>query len=242
MLKFHRTYFCLLFLLLNFFSFSQTSRLGSWNLLNIKCNLTPNWNAFSEFQLRSQSFYNDFSYYEIKGGVSYKVNRLFSTVIGAGRYMTYSDSANFKLPFANKEWRIWEQLVMNNHISKVKLENRIRIEQRWTSSLGYRNRFKYRMHLTVPLNNKKIVPRTFYVNGWNEIYLTNSDPHFEQYRYYFGAGYEVSKNLTLQSGFLRQVTYRLDNTDIGKNYFQVSVLVEMDAYKEHHEKTPASVD
>jgi hypothetical protein len=240
--KTFRTITCCLFLLAGPIVFAQNSRLGSWNILNIKLNLDKNWAVFGESQLRSQLFYKNFSYYEVKGGASYTINKRFSVLAGAGRFMTYSDGDNFKKPYINKEWRIWEQFVMNHYPGRVKLENRIRIEQRWTSNLGYRNRFKYRFNVTVPVTNKKIVPGTFYVNGWNEIYLSNSDPHFEQNKIYAGAGYEISKHLTMQSGYLRQVSYRPDETHSGKDYLQVSLLVEMNAHQEHQEKAHSSAD
>jgi len=156
--------------------------------------------------------------------------------------MTYSDGNNFKKPYVNKEWRLWEQFLVNNYLGRVKLENRIRIEQRWTSSLGYRNRFKYRFNMVVPVTDKKIKPGTLYLTGWDEIYLTNSDPHFETNRMYAGAGLQISRQLTVQSGFLSQVSYKPDDTHSGKNYIQLTILVETNAHKEHHEKTPSSVD
>ena len=239
--KTFRTIICF-FLLVNHFVFAQKSKLGSWDILNLKLNLTKNWSVFNEFQLRSQFFYNNFSYYEIKGGASYNINKRFSLLAGGGRFMTYSDSANFKKPFINKEWRIWEQIVMNDHLGRIKFENRIRIEQRWTTNLGYRNRFKYRLNTVVPITNKKIVPEAFYVSGWDEIYFTDSDPHYEQNRIYGGIGYEVSQKLTLQSGFLHQINYKADDTHSGKNYIQVSLLFETNAHKEYQEKNHSGAD
>jgi hypothetical protein len=158
--------------------------------------------------------------------------------------LSYSDANNFKKPYVNKEWRLWEQFLMNNYLGRVKLENRIRIEQRRTTNLGYRNRFKYRLNMVLPVTNKKIIPGTFYLAGWDEVYLTNSHPHFESNRIYAGAGYEMSKHLTLQSGYLYQVNYRPDDTHSGKNYLQVSILIETDAHKEHdgRERTHSVAD
>jgi hypothetical protein len=90
--------------------------------------------------------------------------------------------------------------------------------------------------MVLPVTNKKIIPGTFYLTGWDEVYLTNSNPHFESNRMYAGAGYEISKHLTLQSGYLYQVNYRPDDTHSGKNYLQVSILIETDAHKEHHDQ------
>jgi hypothetical protein len=40
-------------------------------MVNLKVNLNKRWSVFAESQLRSQLFYNDFYYYEIKGGIGY---------------------------------------------------------------------------------------------------------------------------------------------------------------------------
>ena len=215
--------------------------IGAWNIFNFKLNLNKHWSVFEESHLRGQKFYNNFSYFEVKGGAAYAFKK-FLALVGFGRFLTYSDGYNFKKPYVNKEWRLWEQFLMNDYLGRFKMENRIRIEQRWTSSLGYRDRFKYRLNFALPLTKKRISPGTFYLTAWDEVYLTDADPHFETNRIYAGAGYQFSKQLTIQSGFLSVTSYKLDDTHSGKNYVQVTVLVEANTHKDHHEKSPASAD
>lgn len=241
-MKIYHTITCCLLLFSADPVLSQNHKLGAWNIINFKLNLDKQWGLFGEAQIRSQLFYDNFSYYEIKGGASYTIKKSMPVAVGAGRFITYSDGKNFELPYVNKEWRIWEQFALNNYIGRVKFENRVRIEQRWTTNAGYRNRLKYRLNTVVPINNKKIVPGTFYISGWDEVYFTNSDPHYEQNRIFGGVGYEVSHHLTLQSGYLHQVNYKADDTHAGKNYIQLSVLIETNALHEHHEKASNSAD
>lgn len=56
-------------------SYSQQIVLGSWNILNIKYNYNDKLSLFGEAQLRSLRFYNNFHYYEYKGGINYKVHK-----------------------------------------------------------------------------------------------------------------------------------------------------------------------
>jgi hypothetical protein len=239
--SFYRTITCCLFLTTGNFCIAQHP-LGAWNIVSLKLNLDKNWSLFQEVQLRSQLFYDNFSYYEIKGGASYSFKKRYSVLAGFGRFTTYSDGDSFKKPYVNKEWRLWEQFLVNNYLGRLKLENRVRIEQRWTSNVGYRNRFKYRLNAVLPLAHNKIVPGTFYVSGWDEIYLSNNKPKFESNRSYAGIGYQISTHLTVQSGYLFQVSYKPDDTHSGKRYLQLTVLVETNAHKEHHDKTPSTVD
>src|SRR5258705_3995881 len=152
--------------------------LGAWNIIAFKLNIDKHWSLFEESQLRSQLFYDNFSYYELKGGASYSFTKRFAALIGFGRFITYSDGDSFKKPYVNKEWRLWEQCLVNSYAGRLKLENRIRVEQRWTTNLGYRNRFKYRFNTVLPVTNKKVVPGTLYISGWDEIYLRDSKPNF----------------------------------------------------------------
>lgn len=57
---------------------AQTFELGSWNILNLKYNHNEKWSAFGEAQLRSLKFYSNFHYYEYKGGINYKVHKMFN--------------------------------------------------------------------------------------------------------------------------------------------------------------------
>jgi Protein of unknown function (DUF2490) len=231
-----------LFLLASNFTFAQNNKFGTWNIVNTKLNLDKNWAVFNELQLRSQLFYGDFYYYEIKGGISYSINKNFSVLAGTGRYMTYSNGGDFNKPFVNKEFRTWQQITMNNYLDRVKFEHRYRLEQRWLSNGGYRNRFRYRLNTFLPINNKKIEPHTFYLTAFDEIFLTNVAPYFERNRILGGAGYQFSKHLTLQTGYVYQFDYRANNTKAGKSYLQLAVLIELNAHKNPREKIPGSED
>lgn len=241
-MKPHYAAYLWLLMFASHFALGQNGAWGSWNIVNLKLNLNKQWAVFSESELRSQHFYADFSYYELKGGASYNLKKNLSVLLGGGRFMTYSDNNNFKLPFINEEWRIWEQFAINNYIGSIKLENRVRVEQRWTTSLGYKNRLEYRLNVLRPLGSKRITPGTFYLNGWDEIYLSNTGPHYEQNKAFGGMGYEVSSSLTIQTGFIHQISYKPDESHTGKNYIRLTFLVEQNAHRRHHDKIGSNPD
>ncbi len=217
-----------------------TAQTGSWNILNAKLDLNQKWNLFGELQLRSLRFYDDFHYYEIKGGASYSISKTSSVSAGFGIFDTYSPEGNFKTPMVNDEWRSWIQFNMTQYEKRLKLEHRYRAEQRWTSN-GFRNRFRYRLNTAFPLNNKKIEPGTYYLTASNEIFFTNRAPYFERNRAFLGAGYEFSSLFTLQAGYLHQFDYRI-NDETGRNFLQISFLFEMQWKKKTGEKVPGGMD
>ena len=217
-----------------------TAQTGSWNILNAKLDLNQQWNLFGELQLRSLRFYDDFHYYEIKGGASYNISKSSNLSAGFGIFDTYSPGGNFNKPMANDEWRTWIQYSIRQYEKRLKLEHRYRAEQRWTSN-GFRNRFRYRLNTVLPLNNKKVEPGTFYVSASNEIFFTNRAPYFERNRVFLGTGYEFSPLFTLQAGYLHQFDYRI-NDETGRNFLQVSLLFELQWKKKTGEKVPGGMD
>ncbi len=64
-----------LLLLTGFLGFSQND-IGSWNTTNFNFKINNKWQVFAESQLRSLKFYDDFHYYEFKGGATYKIKSL----------------------------------------------------------------------------------------------------------------------------------------------------------------------
>jgi hypothetical protein len=222
-------------------AFSQKSHFGSWNVINTKLILSEKWSLYNELQLRSQSFYDNHFYYEVKGGVGYSFNKNFSFLLGIGKYITYTDGGSFKSPVTSNETRFWQQLTMNHYLERVKIEHRYRIEQRWYSNNTYRNRFRYRLNVAVPINHKKIGPKTFYIASFNEIFLTNKATYFERNRFFFGAGYQVNKKFTIQPGYLNQFDYR-NGSGASKHFFQLTFSIEIDGHKNPNEKIPGNVD
>jgi Protein of unknown function (DUF2490) len=226
-----------IFLLLATVCNSQT---GSWSVINAKLDLSQKWTVFGEFQVRSLSFYNNFHYYELKGGASYSFKKNFTASTGVGNFDTFSEGGNFLTPKLNSEIRIWEQLSLNQFLDRFKIEHRYRAEQRFTS-YGYKNRFRYRFNTTVPINNHEVKRKTFYLSFWDEIFFSDKEPYFERNRLFLGGGYEFTELFAMQAGYIRQFDYKL-NDETGKNFFQISLLFEFDWQKKPGEKVPGSMN
>ena len=204
MFKCLATLFLLCPLMLN----AQVSELGSWNLINVKYTHNPRWGAFVELQMRSLKFYDNFYYYEYKGGITYKIHENVSLALAAGSYQTYPGGGDFVLPKSNDEFRIWPQLIVNQSIGFFKSEQRIRIEARYTSK-GYRNRFRYRFGLSYPFGNPKNGYKPFQILANNELFFTNRAPYFERNRFQAGFLYKNAKTTAFQIGYLHQFDYTI---------------------------------
>jgi hypothetical protein len=234
----------IIFLVALFFTVAsngQTKGLGTWSLVNAKVTFNYRLSAFFEAQVRSQKFFNHFSYHEYKGGVGLNFKKQLAIVLAMGQYVTYSSDGNFKSPVQNSEFRLWQQFTMNNNVGRFKVEHRYRSEQRFTSA-GYRNRFRYRTNLIVPFNKLKVEKGALYASLFDEIFLTNKAPYFERNRFYTGLGYQFSDVFSLQMGLLHQFDYRSNTSSVSKNYFQTSLLFNINEKRSERERHPGSMD
>lgn len=210
--------------------FAQKSHFGSWSIINAQLTLSQNWAVFAEGQVRSQSFFNHHFYYEAKGGVEYKLNKKIKFAIGAGNFGTFNDGGNFLKPKTSNETRLWEQAVMSHKLNRVKLEQRLRIEQRWYDDGDYRNRFRYRLGLTLPLGDEKNKSSKIYLTTFEEVFFTDKKPHFSRSRFLFGPGYQFNSFITLQPAYVYQYDIS-KNSKQGKHFLQVSVLLKLNPGK-----------
>ncbi len=204
---------------------AQSVELGSWNILNIKYNHTDNLSLFGEGQLRSLKFYNYFHYYELKGGINYKIHKSAQLTLGAGSYQTYNEGGNFVLPKNNDEFRLWPQIILFQEINKLKIEQRYRVEMRWTSN-GYRNRFRYRIGISYQFGKDTKGYKPFQASLSNELFFTDNEPYFERNRIQMVLNYKTSKSSTIQLGYLHQFDYKI-NDETGRDFLVVGFYYEL---------------
>lgn len=219
-----RKFFWFCSMLLPLLAKTQTG-IGSWHTLNIRYNVSNRFSVFGEAQLRSLQFYDQFHYYEYKGGVLFKLQQQVSLALGAGSYQTYAEGGNFKLPKNNAEFRLWPQLILTQAAGKLKIEQRYRAELRFTNN-GYRNRFRYRVSLLYPLGKQKNDVQVFSIGASNELFFTNREPYFERNRLQFILNIKPSSISTLQLGYLHQFDYRI-NDETGRDFLQIGYFLEL---------------
>ncbi len=214
--------------------------LGSWNILNLKLNLTKHWSIWTEGQLRSIQFYDEFFYYEAKGGITVSLKDHVALTGGVGHYATYTLGGNFVEPLTTTETRTWLQIAMDHTWDRFIIEHRYRIEQRHLST-GYKNRFRYRLNATIPINHKEVSPKTLYAYIGDEVFFTDKTPFYERNRFYGGLGYKFSSRIALQSGYMRQFDYKLTSTT-SRNFLQVALFFNLRLEDFHRHTAPSATD
>ena len=197
-----------IFITASFTTYAQNtgeSELGVWYMYFGQNKISKKFSIHSEVQGRFYDFSN-FNQLLIRFGVNYHINDKSMLTAGYGLIPTESfEKGNTQI--STLENRIWEQFVLKNNIGRVFFHHRYRLEQRWISSNVnpdlYTNRVRYRLMLSIPLNNPKLEEKTVYLGIYDEIFLDLEPQPFNQNRLYFALGFKVNKQIDVQAGYLK---------------------------------------
>ena len=83
------------------------------------------------------------------------------------------------------------------------MSHRYRFEQRFVES-DFKMRFRYFLGLKVSLQNNEDGNNPLYLSAYNEIFLNTKSAIFDRNRLYGGLGYQFSKQLRLEIGYMNQ--------------------------------------
>jgi hypothetical protein len=187
---------------------------GSWFIGTVQLpgSAEHKWGGFAEVQARTNGLFKQYFYNELKTGISYDIDPNFTVMLAGGRYTT-SDYQDLGAGPLNTEKRLWEQVVLTQYTSRLKLEHRYRIEQRWLAFRGdsssFRQRLRYRLNAFLPLNAKTIKAGTVFLTAYDEVFLNPKGPVFERNRLYVGIGYQVTPHIIVQAGWVDQANFNL---------------------------------
>lgn len=228
--------------LLGVFTFSQANpreHLSSFNMTSFTYKHDKNWMLYLELQERGIEDFAKIDYYEIKGGIGYNINKHHQPFIGIGKYGTYKNSK-----FYQNELRIWLQYIYSHNIGIVKVDHRLRAEKRFfefpqTDTQDNTERYRYRFATSIPINNKKIVARTFFVNAFDEMFFGPDVPTFKRNRVFGGFGYLFSDYVGANLGYLWQREFSAtNNRNLHFLYFGLNFTFDRLKYNEEHNKIP----
>ncbi len=154
--------------------------------------------------------------------------------------------------FENNEHRIFQQVSYKHLIGVVKMDHRLRMEERFIQNHsignsgsvvdeGYvvrQNRLRYRLMARVPLNSRKIEPHTYFLSAYDEIFVSWGDKitfhEPDQNRLFMGVGYQFDKSFTLQGGFIYQLLLKANGTMQENNIgIQLQLAYNIDLAKGH---------
>ncbi len=146
-------------------------------------------------------------------GITYLFSKKFSATLGGVLRFDFSEnpkSDNYE-SFV-MEPRIWHEYLFALPFPKFMVYHRIRLEHRWNRSTLkgsdwiFRNRWRYKFMMKIPLNNTKLVPGTFYFNPDIELIMQSGksviNSPLEDLRIYPALAYIASSRITYSTGMM----------------------------------------
>ena len=203
---------------------------GSWFMYFGTNKIADKWSIHTEAQFRYYEMASNFNQLLLRTGVNYHINSDAIATLGYGFIDTDPTFREFDILeddalFENNsisEHRIFEQFILKNKVWEFKFEHRYRLEQRFVQNnfTGISNtlhRARYRIQMTLPLTD------IFFLNFYDEIFINLQNDAFGQNRAYAALGVNVTDNLSMQVGYLKN---HFSETNFDR--FQVGVFYNTD--------------
>lgn len=222
--------FILLFFLFTQNSHSQTGEknLSTWLFFNHRIRLSEKFSTNFTVQERYYEVLDNLNQRFALIGVRYHFNKNVNFMWAFNYLETKSfDKGETETVSHDKRWI--HQLAVSEKWGRISVSHRLRIENRWLSRPGdddFENRYRQWLWLRLPLNSKSISSGTFFLSAYDEVFLNFQHDVFGQNRLYGGVGYQLSEDIRLEAGYMK-------NHFRGRNFdrLQLSLFLSTDLRK-----------
>ncbi len=170
----------------------------------------------SEFQYRNKNLLLKPEQLLFRSALIYPLSTKNHTGIGYA-YLNFYDTSEKLFEPDRKEHRIWQQFQRFDQFSKIKFEQRMRIEQRWLEE-AFLHRARYRLMVSIPIIEKSTGKGNTSLQFYNELFLALKKNPFDRNRLFAGINIQLNPQNQIQIGYLHQKTVQSSFT-----YFQLAL-------------------
>ncbi len=182
---------------------AQKSDLGAWYMYFGNNKINEKLNFHNEIQYRNFDAGADLEQLLIRTGIGYDLTENNNNILlGYGFILSKPYINNEKSE--NIEQRIFQQYITKQKFGRFFVQHRYRLEERFLQD-DFRMRFRYLLGLNIPINNKEMLPKTWYASAYNEIFLHFDSPAFDRNRVYGAVGFVINKNMRIEAGYMNQI-------------------------------------
>jgi hypothetical protein len=192
-----------------------------WLSLNSNIKLNKYYGLTFDLQDRFVQDFNSMQHMVRIGAEVYITPKLSVVPIGYAYIWNYQYGKQ-PAAYVNNERRIWQHVAYKHHINRVAISHRLRLEERYLENNhkgedgsvvndGFTNvqtRLRYRLVTNIPLNHKKLDPKTIYISIWDEVFFSRGKAvtyhEADQNRLFVGPGYQITKKVAVQAGYFYQ--------------------------------------
>jgi hypothetical protein len=209
--------------------------LGTYNKFRLSENLF--WRAefhYRRTEFEDMPFVGRMAQIYNRHALNYIVSPQFNVSIGPVVRLDFTpDPGNPDFNTVVVEPRIWHEYMFVMPWPRFQMYHRIRIEHRWSKSnlkdseYLFRNRWRYKFYMTIPINKTKLVPGAFFVNPDVELIMHSGKPvigdPLEDLRIYPSFGYIVNPRVTYTAGLMYTTGQRRFDSSVYRQRWVVRV-------------------
>jgi hypothetical protein len=201
----HKIKTLLIVFLMPFCFYSQENDLGNWLIYIGSKKLEKGFDIHNEVQYRNYNAIGDLEQLLLRTGIGYNLTENNNNVLlGYGYILSKNYIIDTDEKSTVEEHRIFQQFTTKQNIGKVGISHRYRLEERFVED-DFKMRFRYFLGIKIPLQNKENGINSFYLSAYNEIFLNTKATVFDRNRVYGGLGYQFSKDLRFELGYMNQI-------------------------------------
>ncbi|WP_312090023.1 DUF2490 domain-containing protein [Chryseobacterium sp.] len=183
--------------------FAQKDELGAWYMYFGNNKISDRFNFHNEIQYRNFDVGTDLEQLLIRTGIGYDLTENNNNVLVGYGFVLSKPYINGEKS-ENIEHRLFQQYITKQKFGRVFLQHRYRLEERFLQD-DFRMRFRYLLGINIPINNKEMLPKTWYASAYNEIFLHFNSPVFDRNRVYGAVGFVINKNMRIEAGYMNQI-------------------------------------
>jgi len=160
-----------------------------------------------EFQYRNHNITHDVD--QILSRFGFQYTPIEQIILTSGYGFIQSEQIG-EINSPKRENRIYQEALFPLKINSVRLQHRLRYEQRFFEESIYKTRYRYMLSLFVPIKKFDSSDRKLFANIYNEVFINGKSelPNkeiFDRNRLYLGAGFKLNPNFTMQLGWMNQM-------------------------------------
>lgn len=179
------------------------SRIGNWQqYFNTAKIGNGDIRIQTDIQHRDHNLFGDLDQVILRSGLQYFHRASNLSGLAGYAYFIYQNEGEPNVTIT--EHRLHQDIDLHHKAGRIQVRHRYRFEERFVQNTPFAFRLRYATIVNVPINNKKMEPKTLYAAFWNEVFINTQGSAFDRDWLYAGLGYKVSDNLGFQIGAMNQ--------------------------------------
>lgn len=207
-------------------TYAQKNDLGAWYMYFGNNKISKKLNFHNEIQYRNFDGIGDLEQLLIRTGIGYDLTENNNNILLGYGFILSQPYVNGEKK-ENIEHRIFQQYITKQKFGRFYVQHRYRLEERFLQD-DFRMRFRYLLGLNIPINNKEMLPKTFYGSVYNEIFLHFNSPTFDRNRVYGALGYVINKNMRIEAGYMNQIQENRNRGQIQIGFYNSIPFTKLD--------------